>query len=299
MLMCNDVNCKNETHLNAIKSMYNDILSALTKSSEELIDRKPKKYKQIFGWNEMCKELHSTAREAFLTWVENGKPRQGHLADEKRKTQADFKRAVKHCKVLSATNKANKLAENLINNNSKSFWSEVKKQTSNNCTQANTIDNISGDKGISNLWRDYYEDLLNSTISTKYKDEVREFLNYCDVNDFHIYIIDVKDAIKHLKKGKAAGLDKLSAEHFMYASDRIFALLTFCYNAMISHNYMPESITNTILVPIVKDKRGDITEKDNYRPIAITTVASKILEQIFLNKLSDKLKTCDNQFSFK
>lgn len=55
----------------------------------------------------------------------------------------------------------------------------------------------------------------------------------------------------------------------------------------------------TVLIPIVKDKKGIITDGDNYRPIAITCVTSKVVELILLDKFMDKLYTTDNQFGFK
>ena len=56
---------------------------------------------------------------------------------------------------------------------------------------------------------------------------------------------------------------------------------------------------DTILVPLVKDKRGKLTESDNYRPLAITCVMSKIMELLILSRYSELLKTTDNQFGFK
>ena len=38
----------------------------------------------------------------------------------------------------------------------------------------------------------------------------------------------------------------------------------------------------TALVPIVKNKTGDNSDKYNYRPIAIVTAASKLFEILFL-----------------
>ena len=46
-------------------------------------------------------------------------------------------------------------------------------------------------------------------------------------------------------------------------------------------------------------KKGNITNPDNYRPIAITTVASKIFENIILHNIIDCLYTSDNQFNHK
>ena len=56
---------------------------------------------------------------------------------------------------------------------------------------------------------------------------------------------------------------------------------------------------NANVSPIVKDKKGDVTDKDNYRPITITTVSSKLLESLICNRFSDMLYTSDHQFGFK
>ena len=55
----------------------------------------------------------------------------------------------------------------------------------------------------------------------------------------------------------------------------------------------------TSIVPIVKDKTGILTDKNNYRPIAITSVMSKIFELLLLDHLHYNVQTCDNQFGFK
>ena len=50
----------------------------------------------------------------------------------------------------------------------------------------------------------------------------------------------------------------------------------------------------------IKDKKGDVTDKDNYRPIALTTVLSKLLESVIVQKYSEELNnTSCNQFGFK
>ena len=68
---------------------------------------------------------------------------------------------------------------------------------------------------------------------------------------------------------------------------------------MIAHGYLPSKYMDTFIIPIVKDKRGDITDGDNYRPIAIISVNSKNVELIILDKFLDKLGTTSNQSGFK
>ena len=54
-----------------------------------------------------------------------------------------------------------------------------------------------------------------------------------------------------------------------------------------------------MLVPIIKDKCGKINSKDNYRPIALVSIVSKIVENILLDRMSVTLSTMSNQFGFK
>ena len=70
-----------------------------------------------------------------------------------------------------------------------------------------------------------------------------------------------------------------SAEHFRYASKRLLAVLLSPYfNAMMIHSHVPKTFSGSVLVSIIKVKKGDITDIDNYRPIAITYVASQVCE---------------------
>ena len=53
------------------------------------------------------------------------------------------------------------------------------------------------------------------------------------------------------------------------------------------------------MLPLVKDSAGNIADAKNYRPISLTTVVSKLIELIILNRYESILISCDNQFGFK
>ena len=53
------------------------------------------------------------------------------------------------------------------------------------------------------------------------------------------------------------------------------------------------------LVLIIKSKSGLISSKDNYRPIAIAGVLSKVLECIILERIELFVYTRENEFGFK
>ena len=68
---------------------------------------------------------------------------------------------------------------------------------------------------------------------------------------------------------------------------------------MVLHGYLPSQIIDTIIIPIIKDRKGDITSKDYYRPIAVTTVVSKMFKGILLTLYNNCFITSPNRFGFK
>ena len=56
---------------------------------------------------------------------------------------------------------------------------------------------------------------------------------------------------------------------------------------------------DSVSIPLVKNKCGDLSDTSNYRPIAISCIVSKILENVILQRIEEYLWTTDNQFGFK
>ena len=65
-------------------------------------------------------------------------------------------------------------------------------------------------------------------------------------------------------------------------------LLSLCFTCIFKHSYMPADMLNSVIIPLVKNKCGTLSYKNNYRPIALSSIASK--EYMCIN---------DNQFGFK
>lgn len=91
----------------------------------------------------------------------------------------------------------------------------------------------------------------------------------------------------------------MSGEHVKHADILLANRLCKFFNVCLSHGYFPSDFMKTVIAPIVKDKKGLLTNKDNYRPVAVTTVMSKVFEILLLSRISDKLDTQPNQFGFK
>ena len=56
-------------------------------------------------------------------------------------------------------------------------------------------------------------------------------------------------------------------------------------SSFLVHGFLPDEMMAVALVPIIKSKSGRIMSKDNYRPIALASIVSKVLEKNLLNRL--------------
>lgn len=110
---------------------------------------------------------------------------------------------------------------------------------------------------------------------------------------------EINHAICSLVDNKAAGLDHITAEHLKFASQRLTVLLSVCFTGFFVHGCLPPDLISVVLVPLIKDKSAKINSKSNYRPIAIASVLSKVLESVILERISEFVTTHDNQFGFK
>ena len=54
-----------------------------------------------------------------------------------------------------------------------------------------------------------------------------------------------------------------------------------------------------LIIPLIKSRLKDQSSSSNYRPIAVATAASKIMESLLMDRLEDYLYSSDNQFGFK
>ena len=110
---------------------------------------------------------------------------------------------------------------------------------------------------------------------------------------------ELKNIFKNLANNKAQGLDCIPNEFYKYAPGNFLVFLSVCFNAFLKHSFLPASIMNVLIVPLLKSKLKNPCDSANYRPIAIATAASKIFEKLLLNRISDFLYTTNNQFGFK
>ena len=195
---------------------------------------------------------------------------------------------------------ADALASKLANGDIKCFWKKVKKYNSGNVANSNRIENETESQNITNMWHDHYKHLFNSVNDKDDKPYVLSYIrNNLDTTDAVVTVYDTICAIKELPNNTSPGYDGFISEHCKHASHRLYVLVAIVLQSMMKHGFLPQQFMTTMLVPILKNKNGDIASKSNYRPIALSTVASKILEIILVNHVEEYIVTTENQFAYK
>ena len=80
----------------------------------------------------------------------------------------------------------------------------------------------------------------------------------------------ITEIVSKLECAKSAGPDGISAECFKFSDTKIHVLLSLLFSMCLSHGYLPSALIKTTIVPpMVKNKAGDLSDSNNYRPIAI------------------------------
>ena len=169
-------------------------------------------------------------------------------------------------------------------NESKSFWSKLKYMTGRKVKQINNI--------TTEQWLEHFEKLFNSGVELdanhendfditldEPNDEVEDHLFNSDITDEEILI-----AVKQMKKGKAAGLDSIIPEMFIYGIECLLPLINRFFNRLFSLGEYPESWYNSIIVTL--HKKGDVNDGNNYRGISLQSVFSKLYASIINRRLS-------------
>jgi len=121
-----------------------------------------------------------------------------------------------------------------------------------------------------------------------------------DVDDWLFTVEDVDRAVfSKLKRGKAPGCDGLSPEHLVYSHTSLIIQLKLLFNTMLKHDYVPDKLGIRIIVPLIKDRHGDVRNSENCRVITINSVISKVFEICLHGKMEQFLHTDELQYGFK
>jgi hypothetical protein len=161
---------------------------------------------------------------------------------------------------------------------------------------------------VANAFAQHFEAVYcTSSATADAKNEFESHFDECnlaqpspeDISPAQITVELVDKCLRKLKLGKASGPDNLSAEHLLNAHPSLIIHICLLFRGIALHGYVPNDFGNGIIIPLLKDKLGDINDVNNYRGITLIPVISKLFELVLLELCDSCLQTDDLQFGFK
>ncbi|EFA11785.1 putative RNA-directed DNA polymerase from transposon BS-like Protein [Tribolium castaneum] len=121
----------------------------------------------------------------------------------------------------------------------------------------------------------------------------------CDPSE--VSCIQVRDAINDLKHSTSKNWYGFSSDIVKTVNDVILSPLTKLINYCIRTSTFPKCLKKSLLTPV--HKKSDKSDINNFRPISLTPIFSKILEKVlvqqFTQHFEDNNLLCPHQFGFR
>ena len=116
--------------------------------------------------------------------------------------------------------------------------------------------------------------------------------NRCKTNDSNNHMHDInctliKKVIKKLNRGKSDGFDGLTSDYIINGSTLLFQYISVLFTFMIKYGHAPDSLCVSTMISIPKNKIGNISDSQNYRGIALSSILGKLLELCIIDLQGD------------
>ena len=209
---------------------------------------------------------------------------------------------LRRCKRIEEFLKNEKLVQNCFDNNLDIF-AELRKVRHNKNEENVCIEGASG-KEIPEKFAEVFSSLYNldpneekvAEVELEIEDMISEKdrIEVCKINGYVI-----QEALGKIKSKKSDPLYDFSSDCLKEAPEILYEYLANLLKSFMIHSHITGNLLSATLVPIVKDKLGDVSSTKNYRSIAISSLILKLIDWVIILNYGHKLKTNDFQFGFQ
>jgi exonuclease III len=294
--------CNHSEHKVALCTFCDNLASCVKSAAENSVEAKSPGIKKPY-WSSELSDLKRLSIEAHVNWEANGRPKSGFANDNRLMCKYRYKRAIRVARYNFEHNLSNKLADKLLKGDSRSFWSIWNAEFGNSKFVNASIGGICDDAKIAQGFADsfsnnFYDSASNDKLMKRFLSAYEHYAGNHS-NDCLLFTLnDVKQAISTLKLGKSPGFDGIMPEMIYYAGNHLADIMMKLFNLCLVHGYVPDSFCHSVIVPVVKEKNGNNDSFDNYRPISLVTMFSKVFELCISQHLEWLFKVDELQFGF-
>ena len=253
-----------------ILSAANQTMKIRTNRPKKLSPRNRNRKK---WYDDECRKLKSKlniAKKGLQTRPFDQNALSNYLTCRKR-----YKRCLKRAEKQFKNHLLDKLLA-LENENPKEYWKIVGKMRCWNCEKSDPVDAIK-----THRWIKHFETLFGKD-SSSHLDECKSVV-FNELN-FHIKQQEISSAINSLKRNKSPGIDGIVNEFLIAGKEYLLQPLCNLFNLILTSSSYPKLWAMNLLRPI--HKKGDVSDTDNYRGIALSSCLSKLYSYVLLERLN-------------
>ena len=237
--------------------------------------------------------LTSRLRKIVLCKLSLTHPYEPHLTDYKNYRNL-YNKIIRASKKLYFQNELTKHQSDM-----KKTWEILRKAINNSKKRDNSIQNlicngtsITDAESMANNLNQFFVNVASDVIQSINPPEIpsrppiplNENVPSLSFSSDPLTITDILTAIDQLKDKNTLDDNGISSSFIKKISFSIAAPLQTIFSKSLEFGYVPDQLKVAKIIPLFKS--GDKTSMDNYRPIALLNIFSKILEKIVCNRLS-------------
>ena len=180
--------------------------------------------------------------------------------------------------------------------NPNKFWKYVNEKRKTNVGISSLKDKkgnlITDDKERAEILNDFFTSVfLKEDLSNLPNIEENEFSKGKQIGNVKITQKEIEKKLKDLDPGKAQGPDLIPPRVLKELHKEIAEPLCILFNKSIEKGEIPKEWKNAEVTAIFK--KGNKTDPGNYRPVSLTCICCKILEQFVRDKIVDHMTEND------
>lgn len=178
------------------------------------------------------------------------------------------------------------LSQQKIKCNPKLFWSYVKSKRQNNCNypQRMSYNNVTLETqtDICSGFNLFFEKNFTQPADSYFLNEPGDCGGKV-IHDIEVKSDEIGKLLINLDITKGAGSDNIPPIFYVKCADTLCVPISLIFNRCLKEGYFPNIWKQAYIVPI--HKKGSKAVIENYRPISILNVISKLFERVVHNRL--------------
>jgi len=291
-----------------IDNVYNRIVSILCDAAKLTVPVRSKQFYK-FWWDQELDCLKEDSISSHNLWKAAGKPRSGSLFTNARQCKLLYKKRIRECQRQETSSYTNDLHAALVHKEGNAFWKCWRSKFDSSNKQAGQVNGLTDEQEITDKFAEHFSKTCdNLTVEgskrlTEIYNNRRPSYSGIPFDDYLLFDVELVDkSVRSLGRGKAAGLDNLTAEHLQHSHPALFSLLHRLFNLMVKYAYVPCGFGLSYTVPLPKNSYAGVSKSvavDDFRGICISPVLSKVFEKCVLDRYQRFFETSDSQYGFK